>query len=132
MSSSPVLGVPKSETRPVPLSAIRKDARAEGGITLDPTRVAAFAGLIRAGIVLPPIRVWWDTNTHWLSDGLHRLAAVEEAGWAELLCDVHLGTLSDAQWDSYASSSARFLPAGAGRILGLPRSGPTTSDGGRS
>jgi AraC-like DNA-binding protein len=57
---------------------------------------------MRRGITFPPIRVWRDAETYWLSHGLHRLASAELAGLAEIACEVHFGALSDAQWDSYA------------------------------
>jgi AraC-like DNA-binding protein len=89
--------------RAVPISSIQKEPRATNGVSLDPDRVAAFSDLMRSGAAFPPIEVRCDDGTYWLVDGLHRLIAAEQAGIRELLCEVHAGTFSDAQWDSYAS-----------------------------
>ena len=122
MSTSVMGGAPEPETRPVPVSSIQKEPRATNGITLDPGRVSAFSDLMRTGVVLPPIRVWQDGDIHWLSDGLHRLAAAEWALIGELLCEVHAGTFSDAQWDSFASIGTqvtRLSPAEMPNFLAL-------------
>jgi AraC-like DNA-binding protein len=54
--------------------------------------------------------VWRDGCAYWLADGLHRLAAAEKAAMIELLCEVHAGTLSDAEWDSYGPGRIGTLP----------------------
>jgi AraC-like DNA-binding protein len=109
VSTSVMGSEPKLATRLVPISSIQKEPRAGIGIALDPGAVAAFSDLMLAGVIFPPIRVWWDGDTYWLSHGWHRLASAEQAGLAEIICEVYIGTLSDAQWDSYPSDTGRAL-----------------------
>ena len=99
-------GTSEAEIRSLAVSAMQKNPRAHDRIYYDPAKVAAFAEQMRAGVVFPPIRVWWDGITHWLADGLHRLLAAEQAGISEILCAVHLGTESKAAWDCYAHLAA--------------------------
>jgi len=64
---------------------------------------------MREGIGFPPVRVWWDGHDWWLTDGFHRLAAAKEVGCSEISCEVCRGSLSDAQWDSYAANTTHGL-----------------------
>lgn len=59
--------------------------------------------------LFPPVIVWWDGAHHWLSDGFTRCAAAERAGLIEILAEIHLGSLSDAQWDSYAANATHGI-----------------------
>jgi AraC-like DNA-binding protein len=110
MSTSAMSRAPEPETRPVPITSIQKEPRATNGIALNPGRVAAFSDLMRAGAMFPPIKVWRDGDIYWLSDGLHTLAAAEQAGMTDPPCEVCLGTFSDAQWDSYGSNRIHASP----------------------
>jgi len=67
---------------------------------IDPDVVREYADLIREGVQFPPVRVWWDGNNYWLTDGFHRLAAAEQAAIDQIAAEVCLGSLEDAQWDS--------------------------------
>ncbi len=102
-----------SNVRPVSISSIQREPRASNRIAIDPGTVGVFADLIRAGVTFPPITVWWDGDTYWLSDGLHRLTAAEQAGCAELLCEVHLGAQADVQGAICASDGTRRLASGS-------------------
>ena len=42
---------------------------------------------------------------YWLSDGFQRVAAAETAGRTQIAAEVFHGSLSDAQWDSYAANA---------------------------
>jgi AraC-like DNA-binding protein len=116
------LGAFDPETRLVPISSIQNEPRATNGIVLDPGRVAAFSHLMREGVTFPPIKVWHDGDTCWLSRGLHPLSAAESAGITHLLCEVHAGTFSDAQWDSYGSNrthASRLSLVGTRNLLAV-------------
>jgi len=91
--------------RSLPISAIRRDGETQQRVEIHPEIVAGYAALMRDGVVFPPIRAWWDGRHYWLSDGFHRVEAADRAGLRELYCEVRLGTLADAQWDSYAANS---------------------------
>jgi hypothetical protein len=56
---------------------------------------------MKDGTTFPPIRVWWDGSSYWLSDGFQRLAAAKQAGITEITCKIPEGSLTEAQWDSY-------------------------------
>jgi hypothetical protein len=77
---------------------------------------------MRDDVQFPPVRVWWDGEHYWLTDGFHRLAAAEHAKRTEILCELHSGTLSDAQWDSYAANTTHGLrraPAETQNVISL-------------
>ncbi len=92
--------------RLLPVSSIRRDGQTQHRIEIDAAVVDEYATLMKDGVVFPPIRVWWDGRHYWLTDGFQRIAAAECAGLDELPAEVRNGSLSDAQWDSYAANSA--------------------------
>jgi hypothetical protein len=87
------------------IALIRRDGGTQHRAAVDPRIVAEYAELMRDGAVFLPIRVWWDGENYWLSDGFQRVAAAEIAGLAEIAAEVRLGTRSDAQWDSYSANA---------------------------
>jgi AraC-like DNA-binding protein len=94
----------------LPISSINKEPRNQHRLPLDPEKVGTFLYCMRKAVTFPPLNVWWDRETYWLSDGLHRLAAAEQNCMAHLQSKVHAGTFSDAQWDSYGSNRIHALP----------------------
>jgi hypothetical protein len=59
MSTSVPGKVVEPAIRPVPLASIQKEPRVSNGAALDPGRVCVFSDLMRAGAIVPPIKVWW-------------------------------------------------------------------------
>lgn len=78
-----------------------------GSITVDPViqvraggvdlkMVATYADRFRMGGDFPPIVVFQDEDTHWLSDGFHRYHAAVDASMGAILAEVRQGTRQDA------------------------------------
>jgi len=100
----------------LPISCVRRDGGTQPRVAISARIGAECAVLMRQRVAFPPIRVWWDGNDYWLSDGFHRVAAAEKAGIAEIAAEVHLGTLNDARWDSYAANTAAGLRRAAADV----------------
>ena len=64
---------------------------------------------MRAGAVFPPVAVFWDGKDHWLSDCFRRLDAAKLTDLPELRAEIHHGSLSDAQRDSFAANATHGL-----------------------
>jgi hypothetical protein len=88
------------------ISVIRRDGHTQHRVAVDPSIIAEYASLMREGVAFPPVRVWWDGSDYWLSDGFQRVSAAESAGLTQIAAEILHGTLSDAQWDSYAANAA--------------------------
>lgn len=95
--------------RPVPIFSIRKDGQTQHRTVIYGEIARHYAALMKAGVIFPPIRLWWDSEYYWLSDGFHRLAAAEQIGLLEIDAEVRDGTLNDAQWDSYSANTCHGL-----------------------
>jgi len=98
-----------SEIRLLELVKIRRDGGTQCRLSLDEDVVREFADLMTDGVTFPPVRVWYDGSDYWLSDGFHRVAAAEGAGYAEVSVEVMDGTLADAKWDSCGANSGHGL-----------------------
>src|ERR1019366_2002836 len=53
--------------------------------------------------------VFYDGTSYWLADGFHRVRAAEQAGFAEIACELHQGTQQDAQWYSFGANKTNGL-----------------------
>lgn len=58
---------------------------------------------------VPPVKVWFDGDHYWLSDGFQRISALEQLGREQVLAEIRRGALVDARWDSYGSNSTHGL-----------------------
>jgi hypothetical protein len=90
----------------IDLAVIRRDGGTQGRVTLNASVINEYAEKMRSGVDFPPVRVWFDGRTYWLSDGFQRISAAELIGTCQILAEVSLGTLEDAKWDSYAANSS--------------------------
>jgi hypothetical protein len=110
------------------LSVIRLDAITQGSFTSTVAVVAEYAYLMSKGVVFPPVRVWFDGQNNWLSDGYRRVNATWRLGAAHIRAEVLRGSLSDATWDSccfqglYGTRSREELFCVASRALSHPTS----------
>jgi hypothetical protein len=74
---------------------IRAD-KTQSRAKIDPETVHDYADLLRDGVPLPPLIVFFDSEYYWLADGFHRHAAYGNLGSETCPCDVNLGTERDA------------------------------------
>ena len=98
----------------LPLSIIVDAQATQVRLKLSKETIDRYADLIREGVELPPIAVFNDGESYWLSDGFHRFAATAvvnggfEAG--DILAEVKDGTLRDAIAYALSANSAHGLP----------------------
>jgi hypothetical protein len=95
---------------PVPIiqlsiKLIRTDGQTQSRVRTDPSVVSDYADLMKSGVRFPPIRTWFDGGDYWLVDGFQRLAAATSIGCERITAEVITGSLSEAQWDSYAANA---------------------------
>lgn len=96
-------------TRLIPISSIRRDGGTQPRAALDESAVRDYAAAIQDGAAFPPVRVFYDGESYWLSNGFHRTAAHELAGLNEIEAEIIQGTQRDAQWDSFAANKEQGL-----------------------
>ena len=88
----------------VELSRIVRDPAIQPRESLDHDTVGQYAESMSAGAVFPPVVVYHDGASYWLSQGFHRCMAAERAGLATILAEVRRGTRQDALWDAAGSN----------------------------
>ena len=89
---------------------IRLDGGTQPRMKIDPAVRDEYGERMKAGEKFPPIDVFFDGENYWLVDGFHRLAAFTLVMPGEAIeCNVHKGTLQDAQWYSYSVNKAHGL-----------------------
>jgi len=91
------------------LSLIRLDGNTQGRAALDEAVIADYAALMAEGVTFPPVRVWFDGEAYWLTDGFHRVNAARSASLYEIAVELHNGTLEDARWDSFRANATNGL-----------------------
>jgi transposase len=96
-------------TQRLPISQIRTDGGTQPRAFLNHEVIEEYIEAIQAGAKFPPIDVFFDGEHYWLADGFHRRSAFFGAECEEILCNVHQGTLQDAQWFSYAANKTNGL-----------------------
>lgn len=98
-----------SNSEPIPITNIRLDGGTQPRAALDFGTIEDYAEAMRAGITFPPVTVFYDGTDYWLADGFHRVKAAYAAGQDTIACEVHQGTLNDAQWFSFSANRANGL-----------------------
>jgi hypothetical protein len=91
------------------LSLIRLDGKTQNRVALNESSIVAYAGLMAEGVEFPPVRVWFDGEEYWLSDGFHRVEAARRAGLHQIAVEIIQGTLADAQWDSFSANATHGI-----------------------
>lgn len=61
--------MPHIDLRRVPLSSLRRDGETQHRAALDVEIIEEYAALMAEGVAFPPLRVWFDGEEYWLSDG---------------------------------------------------------------
>ncbi len=91
------------------LKKIRCDGGTQPRTTIYDKVVEEYAEAMREGAKFPPLTVFYDGTDNWLADGFHRMGAALNIGLDSIECDVHQGTLADAQWFSFSVNKAHGM-----------------------
>jgi transposase-like protein len=87
------------------LNKIRVDGGTQPRAKLSVELMEEYADEMRNGVEFRPITVFFDGTDYWLADGFHRVGAALRARPDDPIeAEVIQGTLSDAQWYSYAAN----------------------------
>lgn len=111
-------------------STIRRDGGTQCRSSISPRLVATYSELMTDGVTFPPIRVWFDGQDYWLSDGFHRLAAAEKNKATHIRALIFSGTVIEARWDSYGANSThgqQLSPREQNRALRSALAHPTAA-----
>ena len=93
----------------LPISKLRVDGKTQPRVETDVTVVEEYAAAYTRGDTLPLPVVYFDGERYWLADGFHRRMGDIDAGLKKLRCEVHEGTVEDAQWYSYSANQTHGL-----------------------
>ena len=93
----------------LPIASIRVDGGTQPRAVLDFGAIEDYAEAMGAGVKFPPVIAFYDGDNYWLADGFHRLKAAYAAGFDAIPCDVHQGTLEEAQWYSFSANRTNGL-----------------------
>jgi hypothetical protein len=91
------------------ISQIRTDGATQPRAELDYGVIEEYSQAMRAGVVFPPVDVFYDGSEYWLADGFHRLAAAGGAELERIATTIHQGTREQAQWFSFGANGQHGL-----------------------
>ena len=94
---------------PISIANIRLDGGTQPRAALNVNAIEDYAKAMSAGAKFPPVAVFYDGKQYWLADGFHRIKAGCAAGLDVIDCEVHQGTVEDAQWYSFSANKANGL-----------------------
>ena len=95
----------------LPIAAIIADPECQLRAACSGATVQEYSEALVAGATFPPVIVFSDGDSYWLSDGFHRFEAHQSAGLAEINAEIRNGDLRDA----------KLFAAGANADHGLRR-----------
>jgi uncharacterized ParB-like nuclease family protein len=82
------------------IGALVMDERLQSRTEINEGTVSEYAEAILEGADFPPVLVYFDGISYYLTDGYHRLLAHKRAEKVSILCNVVQGTLRDAVFHS--------------------------------
>jgi FtsZ-binding cell division protein ZapB len=82
------------------IGALVMDERLQSRTEINEDTVSDYAEAILGGADFPPVLVYFDGISYYLTDGYHRLLAHKRAEKVSILCSVVQGTLRDAVFHS--------------------------------
>lgn len=97
------------KVRAISLEQINIDGGTQQRAAIDQEHVEELAEVLKAGVELPPGRVYQDGSTYWLSRGFHRYHAHRTAGRSSMSVEVYSGTLRDAILDAVGDNADHGL-----------------------
>ena len=101
--------MPEPVVESLPLDDIVLDRGTQVRAAIDDEVVASYVELINDGYSFPPVVVYSDSTTRYLSDGFHRHHAYRLAGRTRIDAEVRSGTLEDAIWYALGANRGRGL-----------------------
>lgn len=94
----------KDSIKAIPLSKITLDKGLQPRLDITQEAVVEYAEAMQNGETMPPCLVVWDSNTYWLCDGFHRIAAAKTLKFKTIECEIINGTRIDAMWLAAAAN----------------------------
>jgi hypothetical protein len=90
----------------LPLSRISIDRELHVRDLVHPEVVSRYADRMKRGDIFPPITVFWeeDGDKLWLVSGFHRVAAAQQAGFKDIMAEIHVGSYAEAAWYACAAN----------------------------
>lgn len=82
------------------ITSIRMDGGTQAREGIDKDTVESFAQAMHNGAKFPPITLYYDGESNYLTDGFHRVQAALYNGETEIQAKVIQGTHEDAKWAS--------------------------------
>ncbi len=83
-------------TKRIPISAITADPDCQLRAACSSVTVQEYSDALVEGATFPPVIVFSDGDSYWLSDGFHRFEAHQSAGLAEINAEIRDGGQRDA------------------------------------
>jgi len=93
----------------IEISRIRIDGGTQPRVELNQETVAEYRDAYKSGAKLPPVTLFFDGVTYWMTDGFHRLAGARDAGLTTICEDIIPGTLREAILYSLSANSKHGL-----------------------
>lgn len=93
----------------IALTKLRTDGDTQPRAMLNQDVIAEYTEAMLEDSKFPPIVVFHDSANYWIADGFHRFFASKRAGVQEIECEIHQGTLRDAQLYSVGANSSHGL-----------------------
>jgi uncharacterized ParB-like nuclease family protein len=91
------------------IGALVMDERLQSRTEINENTVSEYAEAILEGADFPPVLVYFDGISYYLTDGYHRLLAHKRAEKVSILCNVVQGTLRDAVFHSTGVNTAHGM-----------------------
>ncbi len=101
------------------LSAIRTDGGTQARVKMDKKHVEHLSDLMKEGVDVGPLCVFFDKKEYWLADGFHRYFAAKRNGALEVECEVQEGSVEDAILHSFTVNGGRGLPMTKNDIISI-------------
>ena len=93
----------------IALTKLRTDGDTQPRAMLNQDVIAEYTEAMLEDAKFPPIVVFRDSANYWIADGFHRFFATKRAGVPDIECEIHQGTLRDAQLYSVGANSSHGL-----------------------
>lgn len=99
----------KGEIMKIALTKLRTDGDTQPRAMLNQDIIAEYTEAMLEDVKFPPIVVFHDSANYWIADGFHRFFAAKRADAQDIECEIHQGTLRDAQLFSVGANSSHGL-----------------------